>query len=183
MEILPDLSSIEEALDYWADERALGDPVAAYVAGYLKDQGMSNKESRTRMGIDKTYKMTHLRRVGCRLSRTCLEVWLNNSGRIGLGHARAISSLPLDEREGALRDLLVNSKMGVRDLEALAQGRKPEEDVDILRLETNMSEAVGFPVKVRWDKSTRRGSLTLQLYSLDDLDEVGRRLGYMPESY
>ncbi len=180
MELLPDLASVDDALDYWVDEKGLGDPVAAYVAGYLKERGLSNKDSRAKMGISQTYKMTHLRRVGTSLSRTCLELWLNNPTRIGLGHARAISSLPASEREEALRDLLVNSKIGVRDLEARAKGREAAADMDIMRLETDMSDAIGFPVSIRWNKTAGKGDLSLRLYSLDDLEEIGRKLGYTP---
>ncbi|POP51576.1 transcriptional regulator [Zhongshania marina] len=178
MDFLPKLSSIEDALLYWKDEQPAPVAIAAYVAGFLQSQGISNKRSREMMGVNKTYTMTHYRRVGTKLSRTCIEIWLNNPERIGLGHVRAISSMPEDMREKAVRNLLANSKIAVRDLERIAKGKEPAKDVDIARLERAMSESVGYPVSIRWRRGERKGLLSVQFYSLDDLDALGKKLGY-----
>jgi ParB family chromosome partitioning protein len=178
MDILPELTSVEDALLYWRDEQPAQVAIAAYVAGYLKSQGISNEDSRELMGVKQTYTMTHYRRVGTKLSRTCIELWLNNPQRIGLGHVRAISAMPEDKREDVIRSLLANSKIAVRDLERIAKGKEPAKDVDIARLEQAMGESIGYPIRVKWSRGERKGLLSVEFYSLDDLDALGRKLGY-----
>ncbi|GAA4091689.1 hypothetical protein GCM10022414_13790 [Zhongshania borealis] len=39
-------------------------------------------------------------------------------------------------------------------------------------------DAIGFPVTVQWRKESRRGTLSLKFFSLNDLDDLGKRLGY-----
>lgn len=177
MQILPFLTDEQDALEYWQDNQPAHPAVAAYVAGYLAKHKVSNKESRRLMGIEKVYTMTHYRRIGTRLSSHCLEIWLNNPERIGTGHVRAISSLPPDQHEESLRDLLTKKTI-VRDLEAVAAGKEVPVDADIDSLQRKMSEAIGFPVTVRWRKESRTGTLSLKFFSLNDLDDLGKRLGY-----
>jgi ParB family chromosome partitioning protein len=182
MELLPDLTDTADALLYWSDSQPAHPAVASYVAGFLASKKISNKESRALMEIDKVYTMTHFRRLGTSLPRSCLELWLNNPGKITMGHSRAIASLKADEREKRMRDLLVK-KQTVRDIESLANGESVQRDADIDSLQRSMGEAIGYPITIKWSRDKRVGSLSIRFFSLDNLDDLGKRLGYQPDDY
>ncbi|NMV28027.1 transcriptional regulator, partial [Vibrio parahaemolyticus] len=48
------------------------------------------------------------------------------------------------------------------------------------RLETLMSDATGRPIKIRYNPAKRSGELTLGFFTLDDLDDVCKALGFDP---
>tara|TARA_R110001592_G_scaffold316364_1_gene592787 strand:- start:26899 stop:27450 length:552 start_codon:yes stop_codon:yes gene_type:complete len=177
MELLPDLVSIEDALGYWRDMQPAHESIAAHVAGYLSMKKIGNKESRELLGISKVYEMTHLRRIGTLLSRTCLELWLNNPHRIGIGHMRAITSMPKSQQEEKLRSILTR-RVSVRDLESIARGDEIVIDHEIKLFQERMGEAIGYPVGVKWLKESGKGTISIKFFSLNDLDELARRLGY-----
>lgn len=182
MELLPDLTDITDALSYWMDSQPAHPAVSSYVAGYLASKKISNKESRALMEIDKVYIMTHFRRLGTSLNRTCLELWLNNPTKITMGHARAISSMKEGEREKLLRDLLVK-KQSVRQMESLVNGDPGQRDADIQALERSMSEKVGYPITIKWSREKSIGALSIKFFSLDNLDDLSRRLGFKPDDF
>ena len=179
MELLPDLVSVDDALSYLKDMQPSHDAVSAYVAGYLSSKKISNKECRKLMGVKQVYKMTHLRRIGSFMSRTCLELWLNNPHTIGMGHMRAIASMPLSQHEDTLRSILARG-LSVRQLEGMARGDAQILDHEIKLFQEKMGEAIGYPVGVKWIKESNRGTLSIKFFSLNDLDELARRLGYRP---
>src|SRR5690606_16118173 len=103
-------------------------------------------------------------------------------GDIDMGHARAL--LPLD---GAGQIQLANQvaarQLSVRDTERLVQQvlnprqkkPAPPPDRDLLRLEEEVSDALGATVKIKTSKKGA-GELTIRFGSLDQLDGLLGRL-------
>ncbi len=102
--------------------------------------------------------------------------------QIDMGHARALLGV-----EGAAQSQLarqvVQQKLSVRETEArvrkLGQTPKksspPKKDPDIVKLEEELSEVVGTPVKVQ-QKSAGKGHLEIEYSSLDVLEGILARL-------
>ncbi len=105
-------------------------------------------------------------------------------GRLTAGHARAL--LECDDAV-SLADKVVRRGLNVRQTEALARQaaepsrakpeRKPK-DADTRALETDLSEVLGMDVEIRDSQGV--GSLTVRYRSLEQLDELCRRMLVRP---
>jgi ParB family chromosome partitioning protein len=105
---------------------------------------------------------------------------LLQEGRLTPGHARALIDHPNAE---ALADRIVSGGLNVRQTEALVrdQGGKPKaaprpafKDPDTRAMETDLTEVLGMPVEIA--DSGGAGRLTIQYRTLEQLDELCRRL-------
>ncbi|CUU43714.1 ParB/RepB/Spo0J family partition protein [Blastochloris viridis] len=104
-------------------------------------------------------------------------------GKLTAGHARAL--LAHDQPEELAKEIL-DKNLSVRQAEALAQtsaekaGRAPQtrprgdKDADTLALEKRLSDALGLKVSV--DHRGEGGELRIRYRSLEQLDDVCRRL-------
>lgn len=110
--------------------------------------------------------------------------------RLEMGHARALLTLPEAE---ALRlaNAAVEGGWSVRELEervrtahgqstpGKAKGKSPKArrrvDADIARLEQELGESLGAPVRIE-SKPNGRGRLVIEYFSLDELDGILERL-------
>jgi ParB family chromosome partitioning protein len=101
-------------------------------------------------------------------------------GRLTAGHARAL--LTADDPL-ALAHAVLKAGLSVRQTEALAKGAQPEakkprtpvrRDADIVALERELADSLGLKVAIAFDG--KAGTLTFTYKSLDQLDEVLRRL-------
>lgn len=182
MNPLPRFTDASEAIDYYLARPTCTDAEKALVVATLSRQGLSNKAIRQALNINRVYTVTHLKRAGTLLSDTELQLWYRNPTRITLGHVRAVAKLPQPERENLLRDLL-RRNTPVHQLESLAQGKAADNDADIARYETLMAEVIGRHVKVQYDKAKRTGSITLDFYTLEDLDRIAQALGFDAEKH
>ena len=110
---------------------------------------------------------------------------LVEDGRLSAGHGRALlaSSDP-----SALAQQIIKDDLNVRQAEALAKGRpqpssnvqtapaKPiEKDADTLALEQNLTNSLGLKVSI--DHGQNGGVVVVKYKTLEQLDEVCRRLG------
>ncbi|BBE73395.1 ParB/RepB/Spo0J family partition protein [Oharaeibacter diazotrophicus] len=106
-----------------------------------------------------------------------------NDGALTAGHARALVVAP---DPSTLARKIVEEGLTVRSAEALAQavvaepkGRaktpKPEKDADTKALEKQLSDALGLAVEIS-HKPSGAGELKIRYASLDQLDEIVRRL-------
>lgn len=106
-----------------------------------------------------------------------------NDGALTAGHARALIAAP---DPAALARRIVEEGLTVRSAETLAQatisephGRaraaKPDKDADTRALEKRLSDALGLSVEIR-HKANGSGEMRLGYASLDQLDEIIRRL-------
>jgi len=101
-------------------------------------------------------------------------------GRLTAGHARALLEC---EDAVSLAEKVVRRGLNVRQTEALARQvaepsalkppRKPK-DADTRALETDLSEVLGMEVEIRDSQGV--GSLTVRYRSLEQLDELCRRM-------
>jgi len=115
--------------------------------------------------------------------------------RLSAGHARAL--VGLDDAE-ALARRIVKDGLNVRQAERLAQrartggipsgrGRKPaaaplagrDKDPDTLALERDLTNLLGLKVTI--DLHEHGGALTVQYQTLEQLDDILRRLSHTPE--
>lgn len=106
-------------------------------------------------------------------------------GRLTAGHARALLGA---RNPGALALTVLRSGLNVRQTEALVKAEQapaakgppaaprpaPRRDADIVALERELSASLGLTVSIAFDG--KEGKLTLAYHSLDQLDEVLRRL-------
>ncbi len=112
-------------------------------------------------------------------------LWYVRHGKLTAGHARALITAP---NPGVLAEQAVNEGLNVRQVEALArraaEGTKPkkasspaptgEGAADIVALEQDLTDALGM--KVALADRGGKGELTLRYGSLEQLDELCRRL-------
>ena len=105
------------------------------------------------------------------------------AGRLSAGHARAVLTAPDPE---ALARRIIAEDLTVRDAEALASSPVAEavavmgravavKDADTLALEKRLSDALGLTVTLA-HKATGAGEVRVRYRSLEQLDEVVRRL-------
>ena len=104
-------------------------------------------------------------------------------GRLSVGHARALVTAQNPE---ALADEIIANGLSVRQAEALVRDEqinagkvvaprlKAKGDADTLSLEQDLQEALGLRVKL--DDKGGKGELRLSYATLEQLDEVCRRL-------
>ena len=105
-----------------------------------------------------------------------------SDGKLTAGHARAVANAPNPE---TLAEIIVQRGLSVRQAEDLARKatdrpepkprkERPSQDADTAALEQDLSEALGLSVELI-DRAGR-GELRIRYESLDQLDEVCRRL-------
>lgn len=109
---------------------------------------------------------------------------LVNEGHILLGHAKVLASLPLDQQMH-WADQIIRHKLTVRALErkiSAVRDKKivfrPGKPGDWQMLERDLSDLLGCATAVEADKKGR-GELRVKFHSLDELDGVLAKLGYV----
>ncbi len=177
MRDFPYLIDADDAINYYRKHTDSTDAEKAYIVRLLSKANYSNKKIRESLGIKKNYDVTHLKRAGCALSETELELWHNNAERITLGHVRSIAKIDEKRRENLLRDLLTK-KVSVRDYERIAAGKTPEKEADVKRLEERLAEKLGRPVSIKYNKAKGNGTIRLSYYSIADFETIVNQLGF-----
>ena len=102
------------------------------------------------------------------------------SGKLTAGHARALVAT---DSPAELADQIIKLGLSVRDTESLARqvstsksGRASrEKDADTKAVERSLSEALGLKVDIK-HSATGAGTLTVAYSSLDQLEDICRRL-------
>jgi len=111
------------------------------------------------------------------------------TGAIEMGHARALLSLE-PARQITMAHRVATQRLSVRDTERevarlvaparTAATRTREPDRDVLRLQERLAETLGTAVRLR-PGPRRTGRLEITWHSLEQLDDLTRRLGLTPE--
>jgi ParB family chromosome partitioning protein len=112
--------------------------------------------------------------------------WLRD-GKLSAGHARAL--LTASDPMGLARKI-VDQGLSVRDTERLAKEpaktsgkaaspRPSDKDADTRMLEKDLGAALGMTVSIDHEAGGEGGKVTIRYASLEDLDEVCRRLSIM----
>ena len=156
------LNAIEEAMAYRRLQREFG---------YTQDQ-LSDAVGKSRSHVANLMRLLDLPQVVQDMVA---------DGKLTMGHARALVTAP-DPTE--LAKQVVARELNVRQTEQLAQKAeapkpaakaKPQKDVNTLELEHDLSSALGLKVAIA-DKGNKGGQVLISYKTLDQLDEVCRRL-------
>jgi len=101
-------------------------------------------------------------------------------GELSVGHARALLSVEALGERDRLFGLTMKKGLSVRELENLAQSKsnggsrriksQAQKDHEIIALEEDLQKTLGTKVRVLPQK--KRGKITIEYYSLDDLDRI-----------
>lgn len=146
--------------------------------------GLTQKSIALAMGskVDRS-KVSHYLRLNQLPER--VQALLEN-GDIELGHAKILCAF-VDEDCMQLALEVVEKGISVRQLETLVKRRELRKkraaasdamQQYIERLETNLSDKTGYPVKVIYSQKKKSGRVTLDYKSLAELDGILRILGY-----
>ena len=157
-----DLNSIEEAKG---------------IQRLIDEFGMTHESASHILGKSRTT-VTNLLRL-LNLSEHVQKALLE--GKIEMGHARAMLSLPASEQV-MLCQKVISKNLSVREVEALIiqtnptkKKIKPQKIADIVNLETNLSDKLGAPVKIS-HKSNGSGVLKINYSNLDQLDTILKKI-------
>ena len=103
-------------------------------------------------------------------------------GRIDMGHARALLTLPVARQIELAREA-ADKKLSVREVEERVaaalkgpQPRRPRADRDVARLEEEWSGRLGTTVQIK-SRGKRGGKLVVTYRTLDELEQFLARLG------
>lgn len=110
---------------------------------------------------------------------------LLKDGKLTAGHARALITSP---DPSGLAKQVVAKGLSVRDVERLAKAPvseaksspsapKPQKDADTMALENDLSAALGMKVGIDHKIGQETGVLTIKYKTLDELDDLCRKLG------
>ena len=121
------------------------------------------------------YQVRHCVRVSRRLAPDVMALLENN--KISLSLARAVASLPEAEQENAARTALAK-RISVSRFRAEAFANPDKRLIaDLERLADSYSEQSGFALQIKPDiDNSSSGTWIIRYHSLDDFDELTRRL-------
>jgi len=140
----------------------------------MQEFELTQQEVADAVGKSRTTVTNLLRLLGLNEdTRTLLE-----RGDIEMGHARALLSLEGEAQTKAGR-LVAEKGLSVRETEALVRKllnpvpvkEMPIKSRDVERLEMNLSEHIGSPVQIQYNKKGK-GKLVIGYSSLDELDGI-----------
>lgn len=160
-----DLNPIEEALAY---------------KRLLDESGATQDSVAKRLGKNRTTVTNLLRLLG--LSASIQKDIID--GRLSMGHARVLAGLKSTEDQKALRDMIIEKGLSVRQLEVLAKkGKGPdrpkkngrEPDHYFQSLSDQLKRALGTKVEIR--KQGKGGRIIVHYYSDSELDRLLELLG------
>ncbi len=141
---------------------------------------LTHEEIGERIGKSREYVSNYLRLLNLAPPVQALV----NEGHLHPGHAKVLAGVALDEQV-RWADEVIRQKLSVRQLErriAAARERKivfkPGKASDWKRLERELSDLLACPVTVQADRGGK-GELRVKFHSLDELDGVLARIGYV----
>jgi len=108
-------------------------------------------------------------------------------GRLDMGHARALLSLPTEQLRRKLANRALAGRLSVREVERLVrnhlQGTKKKpgkvigKPAHIIDLERKLAEQLGTKVAIQARKGGRRGKVVIEFYSLEEFDRITEMMG------
>lgn len=143
--------------------------------------GMTHDQIGDRIGKSREYVSNYLRLLHLEPEVAALV----DEGHILLGHAKVLAGLAHDAQL-RFADEVVRNKLTVRQLEKrVAASRHPQpvfrpgKAGDWEKLERELSDLIGCSVAISLERKKGRGELRIDFHSLDELDGVLERLGYV----
>ena len=141
----------------------------------LKDKNLSYENLSNILGKSKSHISNMLRLLD--LDKEILDYII--SGKISMGHARALIGVP-NAKE--LVQEIIKKNLSVRQIEnntsKFKKNKKKQtfKDSNILDLEEELSEKIGLKTSIHFNEKGSSGSLTLYYSNLDQLDSIMKRL-------
>lgn len=156
------------------------DRAAAYRS--LIDQlGLTQNELAVRLGEDRSTIANFLRLLD--LADPVREHV--RAGRLSLGHAKIIAGVADVLEQQRLAELAVNQDLSVRNLERLLRSGAPTPpprvaSAHLADLEKSLARQLGMRVQVKPSAKKGKGRLIINYSSLDQFDDLLRKLGVSP---
>ena len=146
--------------------------LAEALSGILAMSGGTHKEVAQSIGFSRAAVSNTLRLL--ELGDTARELLAER--KLDMGHARALLAVSNPARQAALARRIAERDLSVREAERLVKaerrsdkGAKPR-DPNVARLEQNLTERWGAPVRIR--HGARGGRLEVRYKSLDELENL-----------
>lgn len=150
--------------------------LAEALRGILAMSGGTHKEVARSIGLSRAAVTNYLRLLDLGdAARTLLA-----GRKLEMGHARALLAVENPARQAALARRIAEQHLSVREAERLAraESRSPASakprDPNVVRLEQDLSDRWGAPVRIR--HGVRGGRLEVRYRNLDELDSLLARL-------
>jgi ParB family transcriptional regulator, chromosome partitioning protein len=162
-----DLNPIEEGLAYQT---------------LMEKLKLTQEEVAKRLGKSRPHVANHIRL----LSLPVKIQELISTGKISMGHGRALLGLRQKAKMPAMVDKIINESLNVRQLEKLIQQvnenvpretKKPEKKKDIFLQEREHSLRERFGTTVNIKQSKNKGKIEIEFFSKDDLERILEMLG------
>ncbi|NNE65023.1 MAG: ParB/RepB/Spo0J family partition protein [Pyrinomonadaceae bacterium] len=143
----------------------------------IDDLGLTQQEVAERVGKTRTFVANYLRLLSLPKSiRTHLE-----DGKLSVGHAKALLSIPDKKRQKELANAILVKGLSVRDAERKAKkpskrksgaNAKAPKDPNIKKAETKLRRRYATHVEITPGKSGKSGKIEFEYYGSEDLDRV-----------
>lgn len=181
---LDDASAAEWALTENIQREDLN-PVerARAMRGLADEFGLTQAEVAERVGLERSTVANHFRLLD--LGEEVLD--LIASGKLGMGHGRALAGVSREATRGELARRAAREGWSVRRLErAIAQPTSGDRarveeptarEAAVVEWGRRLSERLGTRVRVRANKSGQKGTVVVEFFSLEHFEDLMRRLG------
>jgi ParB family chromosome partitioning protein len=150
---------------------------------YLGAFSLTQAEASERLGEDRSVIANYLRLLD--LPDEIRQMLVD--GRLTMGHARAILSLPTDELRRKLANRALAGRLSVREVERLVRKHLDEDPAckakartkpaHIADLEDKLCRHLGTRVAIETKRNGQRGRITIEFDSLDEFDRITEALG------
>ena len=150
---------------------------------YISDFSLTQAEAAERIGEDRSNIANYMRLLT--LPSDVQD--LINQEELGMGHARALLSLPDPKQQSKVAGIIVKKGLSVRAVEKLVKDlkndsqdqsetkddKKKEKHPNIIELENEMTQSLGTKVSIETKgKKTHQGRIIIDFYNLDDFDRL-----------
>jgi ParB family chromosome partitioning protein len=150
---------------------------------YLGAFSLTQAEAAERLGEDRSVIANYLRLLD--LPEEIRQMLVD--GRLTMGHARAILSLPTDELRRKLANRALAGRLSVREVERLVRKHLDESPTStakvrtkaphIVDLEDKLCRHLGTRVVIETKRNGQRGRIGIDFDSLDEFDRITEALG------
>ncbi len=155
---------------------------ASAYSSLMTQLGLTQAELANRLGEQRSSIANYLRLLDLNSEVQILV----SQGKLSLGHAKILASVPDQLQQMVLAEKCINHDLSVRNLERLIQEASPAENASIAApkasnhlkdLETQFTRQIGLRVELRSGAKKGSGKLIIHYKSLDEFDELAKRIG------
>jgi ParB family chromosome partitioning protein len=150
---------------------------------YIESFAITQTEAAERLGENRSVVANYMRLLDLPEDIKAMVA----SGRLSMGHARAILALPNDDLRRKIANRAMAGRLSVREVEKWVkkhlQGQAELADnpikksTHLLDLEQKFKRSIGTNVTIQTKKNGERGKITIDFYSLDDFDRISQMFG------